>query len=259
MNILEDIIGTAKQSIGERLSSPLISSFAISWVLWNWKFLVIMFSTASVTQTFQMVEQHSFSGSKDVLLNGFFLPLISSLIYVFAYPYPAKFIYGYTLKRQREIDQLKQKINDETPLTIEDSQKLRAEYVEYEKKNYEQISKLNEEIARLNSILDKTNKVEMANSKSSRDIRKNSLATYDVTKSQLALLKLLADSKLPAKEERLISNSDASRVQAEYDLGELLRIKLIDKSFDFQGEAMIDFTHDGRGVLLEKINNEKNG
>lgn len=250
MSYFEEIVASAKQSISEKLSSPLIAGFLFSWVFWNWKFAVIVFSNNTVTKTFELIEIYSFSDWYAVLLRGLLLPLISALFYIFAYPYPAKYIYGYTLKKQREVDQLKQIINDETPLTIEESQRLRAEYVEYERKNSQQLAELNDEIARLKSSLDKYNKYEKEESKLIESKAKSKELV--LTDSQYMLLEIMSNKKLPMQESGLIVDSGLSRVKGEYDIGELLRMKLIDRGYDSYGDPVIDFTHGGRGVLLKK-------
>src|SRR4029453_10496719 len=65
------------------------------------------------------------------------------------YPYPARFVYGFTHRRQREINKLRQQIEDETPLTIEESRKLRAQYPEIDRRKQETIDRLNKEIEQL--------------------------------------------------------------------------------------------------------------
>ena len=149
--MLDDLLKSAKESILERIASPLLGSFSVAWCLWNYKFLVILFSEATVSQTFSLAEKYAFPDVSSVVIRGLLLPVLTAAAYVFVYPYPARFVYGFTQRRQVEINRLRQQIENETPLTLEDSRKLRAEFVEADRRHKETVDRLNEEITRLNN------------------------------------------------------------------------------------------------------------
>lgn len=54
--MLEDLLKAAREQAADRLTSPLIGSFIVSWCLWNYRFLVILFFDATVSQTFRLIE-----------------------------------------------------------------------------------------------------------------------------------------------------------------------------------------------------------
>jgi hypothetical protein len=245
--MLDDIFQSAKQNLLERLSSPFLGSFVISWCAWNWKFLVILFSDASVTGTFTLVDQVAFPNFSTALLRGILFPLISACVYVFLYPYPARYMYEFSLRRQREINQTKQRISEETPLTLEESRRLRTEYVEAERRHVEIVQRLNEEIARLNEAVEARGK-------------KNELIPltgpekfYDkLDETQLELLRLLEKTGGESTETDLVQQSPDTRVKTEFNIGELERRKLISRNFSNRAKTyQIAFTHEGRRVLLE--------
>jgi len=118
--MVDEILKSAKAQISERIASPLIGSFVISWCLWNYKFLVILFSSASVSQTFALIDKIAFPTFWALVLNGILLPILTAVAYIFAYPYPAKYVYEFTRRRQKEINEVRQRIEDETLLTIEE-------------------------------------------------------------------------------------------------------------------------------------------
>lgn len=245
--MVDDIFQSAKQSLLERLSSPLLGAFSLSWCAWNWKFLVILFSDASVSGTFALVDKMAFPDYSAVLLRGLFFPLISACIYVFLYPYPARYIYEFSLRRQREINQTKQRIAEETPLTLEESRRLRAEYVENERRHVEVVQRLNDEIARLNEALE-----------ASSDNEEHAPLTgaekfYDkLDESQLELLRLLEKTGGETTEPDLVKQSTETRVKTDFNIGELERRKLITKYYSNRARAqLVAFTHEGRRVILE--------
>lgn len=245
--MLDDILQATKQSLLERLSSPLLSAFFVSWCAWNWKFLVILFSNASVTTTFVLIDKIAFPDYSAVFLRGFVCPLISASAYVFLYPYPARFIYEFSLRRQREVNQTKQRIADETPLTIEESRRLRNEYVENERRHTEVVQLLNDEIARLNEALKTRGK--------GRELAPLTISEKMYEKlndSQLELLRLLEKAGGESTEPDLIDQSSEKKVKTEFNIGELERRKLISRIYSNRARAyLITFTHDGRRALLE--------
>jgi hypothetical protein len=243
---LDELLTSAKQSLLDRLANPLLGSFAVAWCAWNYKFLVILFSSASVSQTFALVDTIAFPDKWSIFRRGLLLPLTSACVYVFLYPYPARFIYEFTLKRQREITQTKQRIADETPLTLEESRRLRVEFIERERADNEQVQRLTEEISRLNSALD-------LKSESTSPVR----ITFDeplvkkLEPNQFQLLQLIEKLGSPVLESQLIGSSESSQVETEYEVGELVRKQLLLRRFDLsRREHTLEFTHDGRKELL---------
>jgi len=245
--MLDDILQSAKQNLTERLSSPLLGAFAISWCGWNWKFLVILFSKASVTTTFSLVETVSFPDLSSILLYGLLFPLLVALAYVFIYPYPARYIYEFTLRRQREINEVKQRIAQETLLTFEESKKIRLKYTEKERNYTEEIQRLNEEIEHLREALNAQEKEGKPTHLSSAD---RLYGTLDST--QLLMLQTLDRMGGSATEQELIKQSPSTKTKAEFGIGELENRLLVNKNYSpNEGAYLIKFTHEGRRALLE--------
>ena len=83
--LIDDLLTSAKQTLTERLASPLLGSFAAAWCTWNYKFLVILFSSAGVSQTFGLIEKFSFPDVASIFTRGIIYPLLSAVAYVFFY------------------------------------------------------------------------------------------------------------------------------------------------------------------------------
>ncbi len=245
--MVEVIVKSAKAQLSERIASPLSGSFVISWCLWNYKFFVILFSDASVSQTFLLVDTIVFPSIWLSILKGVFLPAATTFAYIFVYPYPAKYVYEFTRRRQKEINEVRQRIEDETLLTIEESRRSRAEVLQTEKAHQEIVDRLNGEISRL--------KLEMTNGQ--LELPTVLPAVYKssqkaITPTQLAVLKLLENAGGKINERSLINSSKESKVKTEFDLGELVELKMIKSSHDMMtGEVMCEFLHEGRRILLD--------
>lgn len=249
-SMIDEILKSAKAQISERIASPLIGSFSLSWCLWNYKFLVILFSNTSVSQTFSLVDSVAFPTTGSLVINGVLLPALTAVIYIFVYPYPARFVYEFTRRRQKEINEIRQRIEDETLLTIEESRKIRADIVQFEKKHQEEVDRLNTEISRV--------KDEVANRDSvvpPKTTGADTRPTQSLVPTQLALLRLLEKQGGSEEESALIQLNQQfnqqSKVRTEFDLGELVQMKLVKKDLDPSvRDYVYKFTHEGRRILL---------
>lgn len=244
--MFDEIIKSAQTQISERLASPLIGSFVISWCLWNYKFLVILFSAASVSQTFRLVDSVAFPDISSLLVKGIFLPALTSAAYIFAYPYPAKFVYEFTRRRQKDINDIRRRIDDETPLTLEESRKIRSDLLRIGIEHEQELDRKNIEIERLKAEVGLLrSSTEQTNSKSPNE------TPLTLEPTQLAILRLVEQLKGVAPESTILAKSAQSKVKTEFDLGELVRMKLLKKEYDGrQSGYYYEFTHAGRGVLL---------
>lgn len=250
--MFDEIVKSAKAQISERIASPLIGSFSLSWCIWNYKFLVILFSNASVSQTFSLIDSVAFPTPWSVVINGVLLPALTAVIYIFGYPYPARFVYQFTRRRQKEINEIRQRIEDETLLTIEESRKIRADVVQVEKKHQEEVDRLNAEISRIKDELANQHPVPLPK-KTDPDTR----PTQALAVTQLALLRLLEKQQGREEEGNLIILNKQSKVKTEFDLGELVRLELVKREYDQNAEDYVyTFTHEGRRILLESGEDE---
>lgn len=121
-----DGFGTTVGSIvGERLSSPLISTFAISWSLWNFKFFVILLSDNTITTTYALIEAHCFPNAYMSLFNGLVAPATLTIFYLYYLPKPLMMAFEQWSKTQKETKDIKQRWEDQNLLGHADAQELR--------------------------------------------------------------------------------------------------------------------------------------
>lgn len=155
--MFEDLIKTVKAQLYDRLTSPLLGCFLLSWVIWNYKFIFTLFSEMKTEDKFKFIENYIYVGHYAHFIYGLLLPFIITLFFIFIYPYPAKFAYAFFRKRQVELKEIQQKIDDETPLTRDEARKIRSDAVKMSIEFEQEIEKLREENLSLRSIIKKIN------------------------------------------------------------------------------------------------------
>lgn len=127
--MLDDIITTIKAQLYERATSPLLGSFLISWCVINYKFILIIFSSLPAPEKITYIGMNIFVSLHDYILKGVLYPLVAALALIIIYPYPAAAIYRISRNHQKQLKSIKQSIEDETPLTLEEARKLRSQFL----------------------------------------------------------------------------------------------------------------------------------
>lgn len=247
--MLDEILKSARQQIVDRLSSPLLGSFAIAWCLWNYKFFVILFSAASVTRTFELIETFVFPDPSSVLIRGILLPAATALAYIFFYPYPARFVFGFTQRRQREVNELRQQIEDETLLTAEESRRIRNQVIAAEVAHRKVVDQLNEEVSKLRDAL--TAATSSPEKRSTKETRLTAATKPSLTHGQVELIEFLFRKGGKGVDlDHVRANLKQSEVELDFNLGELESQNLIERAIDDREDTYISFTHEGRRIAM---------
>ncbi|WP_088210721.1 hypothetical protein [Shewanella sp. Shew256] len=126
--MFEDISSALKATLYERMSSPFISSFIISWCFFNYKIIFILFSGMETRYKFyeieliqsqaqNLIDYPFFDGS--FYPNIFFYPMLAALFYTLIFPF---FEVGLTfgwMKGQQLVKSTRVRIEDVTPVSQE--------------------------------------------------------------------------------------------------------------------------------------------
>lgn len=126
---MNDIYESFKQQINERLNSPLIGAYLISWCLCNFKIFVVLCSDLSPVDKFAFIDAQTFADGL-AFAKSFGIPLAISIVYVFAMPYPARWALVFTLNQNRINRQIQQKIDGQVLLTKNEAMRLQATVTE---------------------------------------------------------------------------------------------------------------------------------
>jgi hypothetical protein len=136
--MLDDLTKEIKAQLYERVKSPLFGAFALSWVAWNYRALLAVLSKMSVQETVAYIDG-LYPSAWEKLGYCFCGPLFTAVLFLLAYPYPARWMYGYWATQHKKLKKVQQDIEDETPLTQEEAKALR-------KTSLEQVSALEAQI-----------------------------------------------------------------------------------------------------------------
>lgn len=244
--MIDDLKKNFSTQISERLTSPLSGSFVISWVLWNYKFLVILLSKNTVTTTFLLIETIVFPNIWVAITNGILFPLLTALAYIFLYPYPSKLVYKFTRERQRDISVIRQQIEDETPLTQAESRDLKRLNRQLQNDHTKELEKLEALIKEL--------KLELAEKPSTSaqapQIEYTSDGPPSINDEELNILSEFTPRGASTLGE-LLETSKRTRVTTEFLLDELVQKKYLHRRGSGT-TTKYELTQQGRKALVER-------
>lgn len=130
--MIDNIKDSIKAKLYDFAYTPFMSSFIISWIILNHKYLLIYFGDEKLADKIKLLDEHIF---KTMPLVGydwwtyqFWYPLAIALFYVFIYPGFALIFYNTTLWYNKKSMAIKQRIEDETPITQERARELKREH-----------------------------------------------------------------------------------------------------------------------------------
>ncbi len=132
----------------ERMTSPLFGSFALSWLIWNWRIIYLTFFISeyrlgSITRIEYILEHYSDN------LHLLWGPILSTIGLILIYPGISSGAYWINLQYKRLKRSIKQKIEKEQLLTIEESIEIRNSLTSSEERFANSMKNKNAEIKRL--------------------------------------------------------------------------------------------------------------
>lgn len=251
--MLGEVAKTIKAGLYERVTSPLLGSFLISWTIWNYKFIAVIFASIPPQEKISLIENTIFPNITSSLLRGGLYPLLTTIVFIFIYPYPARFVFEFWRKEQKTLKEIRQRIEDETPLTIDEARKIKREALNIELKYDAEIEAKNNEIKRLKEELEATKqkylKVQIVDTD---DIKEDNVHQFILNNEQLSLLESISQSNKYMTENSAINQSNNSRVKTEYNLGELLNNGYVSKDYSTkERDYYYSLTHKGRTALVD--------
>jgi hypothetical protein len=127
MDFIEDVTKSFKASLYDRVTSPLSGTFLLSWMVINWKIMVVLFvgveSGGGSRINFIQTQTSSPGWFWPMLI----FPLLSALFLTILYPAISLPIYKISRSQHNKKMAAKKKLDDEEPLTREQETKIRAD------------------------------------------------------------------------------------------------------------------------------------
>lgn len=258
-NVVKDMLGGIRSLLKERLVSPLLPAFTCSWLLWNYRVLLTIFSDEKLETKFSVIDG-MFKYPWGHFVDGILIPLSTALAYIFIYPLVSIPVYRFALNSQRKLRETRQLAEKEKLLSEEDKQKILAFAYDQKVNSQKQLDQQIQEIEQLNAKIKEfeNNKPPQLFEPSITDLgvlptsnlEKKLAEEYQPDDQQIAMLKLIANSTNGIEEKALIAQFGEDKIRAEYSLGELLKTGYASKNYRTKLGYIITATHEGLTCLV---------
>jgi len=162
---MEDIFKSIKAYLYDRAASPLIGAFIVAWSVWNYRIGIIVFGGGDrpVEEIFSQIDNlyatHQITAFgislpvNGVFFHGAFVPTILTLIYIYVYPWISKPVYEHSLRKQKELREIKQESENNRLLSVEESRGIYRRLAELQAKHEEEIDTYEKQVASLNETI----------------------------------------------------------------------------------------------------------
>lgn len=217
---------------------------------------MVLASSIPFTEKVSYIDSQIFPTFQLVLLQGSIYPLLTALFLIFAYPIPAKYVYEYARKRQRELKEIQRRIDDETPLSREEAREIRREAlnasIDYEK----EIQSKSAEITRLKELIEELQQVppSLLSNQSSQTDPPSLVSAPALNDLQFEMLRKIAQTTDGILKKTLLAKSGNDVVLNEYNLGELISAGLVTENYKAsQRDYIIKANHSGRALLVKRV------
>ena len=124
---MEDIIKSIKATLYDRAASPLVGSFVLAWLVWNYDFVLAFFSGAELSYKLDYIQTYIFGNWIQCLGKGFIGPAVTVYIYYWWIHKLSIIVYKKAVTNNRELIDEKRKLEKEALLSVEQSNQLRRQ------------------------------------------------------------------------------------------------------------------------------------
>lgn len=146
MDSIKDFLESVGGHVKERVSSPLAGPFIVSWVVINYKALIVLFSDMKPWVKFGYISNHIWTDWEQTLYLCVGYPLLAALLYILVYPIPLRLVMHASGWHERTTKSLKIKLAMEVPVA-------REELLEERKRFQDEIDGLQERLDRTTKAL----------------------------------------------------------------------------------------------------------
>ncbi len=285
---MKDIVNSFKAHMYERTSSPLLGAFIFYWIIFNYKFLIVLFSDLKPIEKFNEISTNVYPSWIEQYGCGLALPIIVTLLYILYFPKISNKIHEKWIEHQNELKE----ISNKRVLTYEEYGDLQRRFTELELSFDETFSKKDNEIINLKKSIDKKeelnnqtkelhmkqmeelhneykkelNQLEEKNKKLNKMIKDKTMSKYvDLDKnnnlinnplldvSQYHLLEYIGENPKNTTSQ-LIDSFNQKRIEIDNACDELLLIGFLEVNSTFDnGDRVFRITDKGRKYLLSEV------
>lgn len=238
--------------VRDRVFSPLSFAFIVSWLVWNYKFILVFFSDMKPYVKFSYISGQVYPDVLSAFLIGFAVPLATSLVYVGLYPFVTYGVMIVTNWHSNRIERLRITNEGEAIMSVESAKAFRREQSDRIKNIENELDESIEHVRRLKGEVKKSDEkiVELMQDKSDagmlaqEEIKSLSAELQARGAENIAINSALSETRsqlerLSAIHDAMIASSSGLKVRLESSASEIqqLRAKIVALTNELESEV----------------------
>lgn len=154
MDSVKEVLESLRGHVRTRLSNPLYAAYIFTWVVLNFRVLLVLFSEGEWTEKIQYIDERMYPAWWHWAWFGFGYPLLVAIGIVLATPFIQRWISVFLREREKKTVAQLLKIAEETPLPPEEADRLRRRMINERQSRKAEESRLTTEIGELNAQIE---------------------------------------------------------------------------------------------------------
>jgi regulator of replication initiation timing len=138
---IEDFVVSVTNSIRERLTSPLTGALVLAWIAWNYRFLMVVFSTKAIEEKFAYLDHWLYEDRADALTHLFWGPAVTAIVIVVIYPVFTLGAYHAWAFFEKRIIEIQQKVDGGKLVPRKEFEKFVADFFDQQTRNETQLQR----------------------------------------------------------------------------------------------------------------------
>lgn len=125
MDTIKELSASVRDYLRDRTSNPIYGAFVVSWVVLNFRVLLVVFGDGSARDKIQYLDERLYPAPQHWAWYGFGYPLLLATLFVVASPFVRRWVTLFLRRRENETLTAMLKVEGETPLSREQADLLR--------------------------------------------------------------------------------------------------------------------------------------
>ncbi|BBN59598.1 hypothetical protein [Hydrogenovibrio marinus] len=124
---MDEMIKSIKAALYDRATSPLVGSFVVAWLLWNYDFVLAFFSNEELSYKLDYIHTFIFGNWIQCLLNGFLIPSFAVYVYHWWLHKISIRVFRKATKNNQELIEAKKTLEKQVVMSLEESNEIRKQ------------------------------------------------------------------------------------------------------------------------------------
>ena len=151
--MLTDFTKSCRDLIIGRTTSPLFGAFATSWLVWNYRTILVIFSDGDYAKKIEFIQTRLYPTPHEAYSYALAGPLFTAIVILLVYPFPARWAFDFTHKKHMALLESRDKIEGLKPISEKEALELRKKILSKEREYSETIKDKEDQIETLTALV----------------------------------------------------------------------------------------------------------